>query len=86
MTFKGNCLARKIFQQIDQEVRNILNRGYAEAKEILEQHRNQLDIVAAELLKCETLDAQTFNRLIGRQEPNGETHAVEAAPETLAKI
>jgi len=38
----------------------------AEAKELLEQHRDQLEIVAKELLDKETLDAQAFNRMIGR--------------------
>jgi ATP-dependent Zn protease len=56
--------------------------------EILNQHRDQLDRVSAELLKVETLDAETFNRLIGRQasrerEQEGRT---EAAPERLGKI
>jgi ATP-dependent Zn protease len=53
-------------QEIDEEVKNILNRAYTEAKEILEQHRDQLEIVTKDLLDKETLDAQAFNRLIGR--------------------
>jgi cell division protease FtsH len=49
---------------IDKEVRKILEGAYAESKQILEQHRDQLDLVAGELLKHETLDAQTFKNLI----------------------
>ncbi len=49
---------------IDREVRKILDGAYAESKQILLQHRNQLDSVAGELLKHETLDAQTFKNLI----------------------
>jgi cell division protease FtsH len=51
---------------IDQEVRKILDGAYAESKQILQQHRDQLDLVAGELLKHETLDAQTFRRLISQ--------------------
>lgn len=49
---------------IDEEVRTILDAAYAESKQILEQHRGQLDLVARELLQRETLDAQTFKELI----------------------
>ncbi len=49
---------------IDKEVRKLLDGAYAESKQILRQHRDQLDLVAGELLKHETLDAQTFKDLI----------------------
>jgi cell division protease FtsH len=49
---------------IDQEVRKLLDGAYAESKQILLEHRDQLDLVAGELLKHETLDAQTFKNLI----------------------
>jgi len=51
---------------IDDEVRKILDAAYAESKQILLQHRAQLDLVAGELLKRETMDAQTFKDLINR--------------------
>jgi cell division protease FtsH len=54
---------------IDEEVRRMLDAAYAESKKILQQHRDQLDLVAGELLKRETLDAQTFNDLINQPAP-----------------
>src|SRR5262249_31064088 len=80
--------SEKTAQQIDEEVKKMLERAYHEAKEILEQHRDQLDRVSAELLKAETLDAETFNRLIGRSGPPEDQAAAptEAAPESLGKI
>jgi cell division protease FtsH len=51
---------------IDEEVRKILDGAYAESKQILQQHRDQLDLVAGELLKRETLDAGTFKNLINQ--------------------
>ena len=55
-------------QQIDSEVKKILDRAYAEAKEVLTIHRDQLELVTNELLKRETLDAAAFNELLGRKE------------------
>jgi cell division protease FtsH len=51
-------------REIDEEVRTILENAYGESKQILKQHRDQLDLVARELLQHETLDAQTFKELI----------------------
>ena len=65
--FQRDC-SELTAQHIDVEVKRILDRAYAEAKEILENHRDQLERVAAELLKVETLDAMAFKRLIGTEE------------------
>lgn len=54
-------------RQIDEEVRKLLDEAYAEAKGILEQHRDELDRVAGELLAKETLDAAAFEKLIGKK-------------------
>jgi cell division protease FtsH len=49
---------------VDKEVRTLLDGAYAESKQILLQHRDQLNLVAGELLEHETLDTQTFKNLI----------------------
>ena len=51
---------------IEQEVRRILEQCYADAKDILVAHRDELELVAQELLKSESLDGETFKRLIGK--------------------
>ena len=51
-------------REIDEELKGILDESYAKAKEILKMHRDQLDTVAKELLQRETMDAQTFKKLI----------------------
>jgi cell division protease FtsH len=70
-------------EAIDQEVKRILDQAYAEAKAILIEHRDQLELVTSELLKIETLDAQRFNQLLGRS-PNADRNRpgcpVEWAP------
>jgi cell division protease FtsH len=56
-------------REIDEEVKKILDRCYAEAREVLTVHREQLERVTTELLKGETLDRATFYRLIEKEEP-----------------
>ncbi len=52
--------------KIDAEVKRILDERYREAKSILMAHRDQLEAVAKQLLKTETIDAETFRRMIGQ--------------------
>jgi cell division protease FtsH len=60
-------------RDIDQEVKNILNSAYGEAKAILGQHRGELDRVAAALLDRESLDEKAFKRLLDSGAGNGGT-------------
>jgi cell division protease FtsH len=53
-------------REIDEEAKRTLDTAYSDSKQILEQHRIQVDLVARELLQRETLDAQTFKDLISR--------------------
>ena len=57
--------AEETAREIDEEVRRMLDEAYADALGILREHREALDAAASELLRRETLDADTFRRLIG---------------------
>ena len=46
-------------------MKKLLDAAYVEAKSILTQHRDKLEIVAQELIKRETLDGATFRQLLG---------------------
>ena len=50
---------------IDHEVKSLLNQCYRDAKGVLSEHRTELERVAQELLRVETLDAEAFKRLLG---------------------
>ena len=63
-------------REIDEEVKVILDEAYASAKQILTAHRDQLEQIAAELLRKETLDGREFYRLVGKEVP----HAKEPVP------
>jgi cell division protease FtsH len=67
-------------REIDEEVRKLLDQTYNEAKELLAAHRDQLDRLSEQLLKQESLDGQTFYRLIGKKEPA----APAAEPQAVA--
>ncbi|KAF1304191.1 ATP-dependent zinc metalloprotease FtsH [Enterococcus saccharolyticus] len=49
--------------EIDQEVRSILMKAHAKAREILEEHREQHKLIAEKLLEFETLDAKAIKSL-----------------------
>ena len=51
-------------------MKKLLDDAHESARAILKEHRDQLDLVAGELLKRETLDAAAFNALIGRPAPS----------------
>ncbi len=53
-----------VAEEIDGEVRSIVNSAYTEAKHILQQHRDRLEQIAQRLLEVETLDGAEFNALM----------------------
>jgi len=59
-------------REIDEEVKSLLDHAYAKAKEILADHRDQLETVTAELLAKETLDGPEFYRLTGKEMPRAK--------------
>ena len=52
-------------REIDNEVKKLLDAAYVDAKTILTEHRDKLELVAQELIKRETLDAAAFRQLLG---------------------
>jgi cell division protease FtsH len=58
-------------QYVDEEIARIVEKEYAETREILEQRRGVLDQVAAALLEKETLDEKEFKALIGQESQRG---------------
>ncbi len=52
-----------IAEQIDREVRRLVNDAYAQAKSLLIQHRDKLDAVASRLLEVETISREEFEKI-----------------------
>lgn len=61
--------SEETFRKIDEEVKRLLDSAYQEAKDVLRDHRQQLDRVAEELLRHESLDAAQFNALVHPPHP-----------------
>ncbi len=52
--------SEELASKIDAEVRSIIDKAYADAEQLLKDHRAELDRVAEALLEMETLDADEF--------------------------
>ena len=65
-----------VARQIDEEVRTIIDRGYARAMEVLVTHQDRLVALADRLIAEETIESEEFEKLFAgipnpRQEPGG---------------
>jgi cell division protease FtsH len=73
--FLGHSIARhkdiseSTAQMIDEEVRKIIDRGYANAKRILQENMDKLHSMAKALLKYETLDKEQVADIMAGKEP-----------------
>ena len=60
-----NTISQDMQGKIDVEVKKLLDEGYRKAAEILKKHKKKLDIIAAELVKKETIESEEFEQLMG---------------------
>jgi len=60
-----NQVSQEMLAAIDKEIKKLLDEGYRKAMEILKKHRKQLDAIAAELIKKETVESEEFEALMG---------------------
>ena len=58
-------LSEETKRELDKEMQRLINQCYAEAKELLLQKRKELDLLAKELCKRETLDAKEVYEILG---------------------
>jgi cell division protease FtsH len=60
-----NAVSQEMQAIIDREIKKFLDEGYKKAVEILKKHRKQLDKIADELVKKETIESEEFEVLMG---------------------
>lgn len=65
-----------VAEQIDSEVRKLVEEAYDRAREILREHREALDIIARRLLEVETVSREEFERLFPAPEPKRKSTPV----------
>lgn len=63
-------ISDKTAQQIDEEVRQIVDRNYQRAKEILNANLDKLHLMADGLIKYETIDAKQIQEIMSGHEPS----------------
>jgi len=66
---KHKEMSDRTAQQIDDEVRAIIDRNYQRAKEILVAHMDSLHLMAESLIKYETIDANQIKEIMAGKEP-----------------
>lgn len=67
---KHKEMSDRTAQQIDEEVRAIIDRNYLRAKEILVANMDKLHMMAEGLIKYETIDANQIKEIMSGQEPS----------------
>ena len=74
-----------VAEEIDAEVRRLVNEAHDKAREVLTRHRDKLDLVARQLIKVETLETKDYNTLMTTGRPPAATPAVASpAPQPSA--
>jgi len=86
-------ISEKTSQQIDIEVRKLIDKNYARAKKILEDHIDQLHLLANALIEYETLEDKEIDQVMAgkklirtekkdKKKPKPPEHPNASAPET----
>src|SRR5438874_3195184 len=61
--------SEKTAEAIDEEIRRLIDEGYAAAVQIITDHRDVLDHIAAALIQVETLDGDNLERVFRGEPP-----------------
>jgi cell division protease FtsH len=69
-------------QQVDAEIRRIIDAQYGLAKRLLEENRAKVEKMAAALLEWETIDAEQINDIMHGREPRPPKPPAPAATAT----
>ncbi len=62
---QAKSYSEEVAAQIDGEVKAIIDAGYRRCQQVLEQHRQQMEAVAAYLLEHETMSGEDFAAVMG---------------------
>jgi cell division protease FtsH len=63
--WEQNSISQEIQGKIDEEVKSIITKCYAEATKLIKSKKELLDKVAAELIKKENMDKEEFEVIVG---------------------
>jgi cell division protease FtsH len=86
MIFLGRDLGEQrdysdaVAQEIDREVRNLVNSAYLRAKDVLTENRATLEAVAKRLIDTETIEEEEFRAFFNRPAAPADRPAPDGAP------
>lgn len=75
-------VSEKELELIDSEVKLLLQRSYEEAKQILKDHKKELDLLANSLLEYETLSAEEIKNVISGRKLQSKNSTKEVQVES----
>jgi cell division protease FtsH len=78
----GRDYSEEAAQMIDREVKDILQRNYKRALEIIEENRDKTMALSNKLIEVETLDREMFEHLMNEPSPNGTVQEEKDEAET----
>ena len=82
---KTTHISEKTMQEIDAEIRRILEEQYARARKLIEENRDKMEAMAQALLKWETIDAEQIDDIMAGKEPR-EPKPSDAVPQQSAAV
>ena len=56
-------------REVDAEIRKIINEQYEKAKQLLEEHRDKVEVMTQALLEWETIDELQINAIMDGRKP-----------------
>ena len=68
MVERSDSISEELAAKIDEEIRRVILRAYEQCETILKAHMEQLTAVAEYLIRNETMDGETFEKLFNGEE------------------
>ena len=75
-----NNVSGEVAYEIDQEVRKIINTCHTKARQIIEAHKTELEIIAHALMEYETLTAEQIQRVVKGEDISADFKYAEKEP------
>jgi cell division protease FtsH len=76
-TSRNANVSGEVSKKIDEEIRNIIDRNYERARQILTDNNDKLEIMTECLMKYETIDKDQVDRIMAGKEPGAPKDWVE---------
>jgi cell division protease FtsH len=73
-------------RKIDHEVRRLVDEGYEEARRVLTEHKDELEILAQGLLEFETLTGEEIKDLLKGKRPIREDPSEDSQPPRTSPV